>query len=111
MKSDGLSKKPIVYALDAVTGILYALFKGNPGEAYNITNPDTFLTMKDMTNQLFAEFRPELKIEYDIDDRAKTGYLPHLEFTQDISKLKALGWKPITDLKTMYQVDLERFGA
>lgn len=111
MKSDGLSKKSIVYSLDAVTGILCTLFKGNPGEAYNITNPDTYLTMKELTNQLFAEFRPELKIEYEIDDRANTGYLPHLEFTQDISKLMALGWKPITDLKTMYQVDLERFGA
>lgn len=110
MKSDGMSKKSIVYTLDAVTGILIALFKGEPGEAYNITNPSIYFTMKDLTQLLFGEFRPELKIVFDIKENSKTGYLPHLEFTQDISKLRDLGWEPITDLKTMYQVDLERFG-
>lgn len=110
MKSDGMSKKSIVYTLDAVTGILLTLFKGRAGEAYNITNPSTYLAMKDLANFLFGEFRPGLKIQFDIEDHVKTGYLPHLEFTQDVSKLESLGWKPITDLKTMYQVDLIRFG-
>lgn len=111
MKSDGLSKKSIVYTLDAVTGILSVLFKGAAGEAYNITNPSTFLTMKDLAITLFEEFKPQLKVEFDIEDRMKTGYLPHLEFTQDISKLNSLGWYPLTDLKTMYKIDLERYGA
>lgn len=111
MKSDGLSKKSIVYSLDAVSGILVSLFKGVGGEAYNITNPETFLTMKEFANTLFEAFRPQLKIVFDLEDRVKTGYLPHLEFTQDVSKLAALGWKPITDLLTMYRIDLERFGG
>lgn len=110
MKSDGMSKKSIVYTLDAVTGILTALFKGEPGEAYNITNPSTYFSMKDLANYLFNEFRPDLKVVFDIEDNSKTGYLPHLEFTQDIGKLRSLGWEPITDLKTIYQIDLERFG-
>lgn len=109
MKSDGMSKKSIVYTLDAVTALLIILFKGEKGEAYNITNPATFLTMKDLANYLFNEFKPKLTIEFDIEDNLKTGYLPHLEFTQDINKLQTLGWKPITDLRTIYQIDLERF--
>ena len=111
MKSDGLTKKSVVYTLDAVAGIMLVLFKGTKGEAYNITNPDTFLTMKDLTNTLFAEFAPELKIEFDIEDGANRGYLPHLEFVQDVTKARALGWTPMTDLKTMYKIDLERFGG
>lgn len=109
MKSDGLSKKSFVYTLDAVSGILTVLFKGNPGEVYNITNPEIYLTMKDLVEYLFKVYTPDLKIEYDIQDVSKTGYLPHLEFTQDISKLNSLGWKPITPLSKIYEVDLDRF--
>ena len=109
MKSNGLSKKSIVYTLDVVTGILTALFLGKKGEVYNITNPDTFMTMRDLVNTLFQQFRPNLKIEYDIQAESNTGYLPHLSFSQDISKLKFLGWTPITPLKKIYEIDLGRF--
>lgn len=111
MKSDGMSKKSIVYTLDAVSGILISLFKGEAGEAYNITNTATFLTMRDLAETLFSKFNPKLKVEYCIEPSSKTGYLPHLEFTQDVTKLKKLGWEPQTDLLHMYQIDLERFGS
>lgn len=111
MNSDGLSKKSIVYTLDAVTGIFVSLFKGHSGEAYNITNPNTYYTMKDLTEYLFSLFSPELKIVFNTEDRSKTGYLSHLEFTQNIDKLKSIGWEPLTDLEKIYEVDLKRFGV
>ena len=55
------------------------------------------------------KFNPKLFIEYDIENRAKTGYLPHLEFTQNIEKIKKLGWEPITNLEDIYKIDIERF--
>ena len=109
MKSDGLSKKSFIYTLDAISAILTVLFKGVSGEAYNITDPSTYLTMNDLANTIFKRFNPELIIEYDIQDRNDTGYLPHLEFTQNINKIKNLGWKPITSLEKIYEVDIERF--
>lgn len=111
MKSDGLSKKSIVYTLDAVSGILTALFEGASGETYNITNPDTFLTMRELAERLFARFAPELKIEYDITPEATTGYLPHLALVQSVEKISGLGWRPITDLEKIYEIDLNRWRA
>lgn len=72
------------------------LFKGTGGEAYNITDPATFMTVKDLTELLFNRFNDKLYIDYDIQDVSKTGYLAHLSFTQNIDKIKALGWEPKT---------------
>ena len=109
MKTDGLSKKSIVYSLDAISGILTALFKGEAGEAYNITDPATYMTMKDLAAFVFGTFAPEQRIVFDVQDTEKTGYLPHLAFTQDITKLEHLGWEPLADLKHIYEVDMKRF--
>ena len=95
--------------MDAVSGVLTALFKGESGAAYNVTNPETFLSMKDMAEYLFATFNPKVSIEYDIAPEAKTGYLPHISLVQDITKISAIGWKPITDLKKIYEIDLKRW--
>ena len=111
MKSDGLSKKSIVYSLDAISGIFTALFKGESGEAYNITDPSTYMTMRDLASYVFEKFNPNLRIVFDIEDTSKTGYLPHLEFTQDITKLQKLGWEPISGLEHIYKTDLLRFGG
>lgn len=111
MKSDGKSKKSIVYTLDAVSGVLTALFKGKSGEAYNVTNPQTFLSMKDMAEYLFKTFNPKVSIEYDIAPVSKTGYLPHISLVQNITKISEIGWKPLTDLKKIYEIDLKRWEA
>lgn len=83
--------------------------KVKSGGVYNITDPRNFYTVKELAQHLFDLYNPKLYIEYDIQPKEKTGYLPHLEFTQNIDKLKKLGWKPITDLDDIYKIDLERF--
>ena len=109
MKSDGMSKKTVIYTLDAVSAIFTVLFRGEIGEAYNAANPDTYMTINDFIHKLYDRFDNTLKIEYQIEDTAKTGYMPHLSFTQDVSKLEGLGWKPYTSLTEIYEIDLERF--
>lgn len=111
MKSTGMSKKSIVYTLDAVSGIFTILFKGNKGEAYNITNPETFITMKELAEEMFSTFNPQLKIEYSITSETNTGYLPYLALVQSIEKISNLGWKPITCLKRIYEIDINRWKA
>lgn len=109
MKSNGMSKKSIVYTLDAVSGVFVALFMGARGEAYNITNPETYMTMKDLAEKLFSMFNSKLKIEYDISPEEQTGYLSHLELLQSTEKITSLGWHPITDLKSIYKIDIDRW--
>lgn len=110
MKSAGLTKKCILYTLDAVAAVFTVLFKGKKGEAYNATNPSTFYTVKDLANHLFGIFRPGLSIEYTASDvSVREGYLPRRSLLQDISKIKELGWEPKTDLEHIYEVDINRF--
>lgn len=109
LRTKGDSKKSFVYTLDAVTGILFALLKGTNGEAYNLTNPATFLTIRDLAETVFSWYAPNLGIDFALKSESETGYLPAVSFTQDISKLSLLGWRPITGLKEIYSVDIERF--
>lgn len=109
MKSDGLTKKCILYSLDAISALLLILFKGESGHAYNASNPSTFMTVKDMANHLFARFAPNLKIIFEQGaDFAAMGFLPHRTLQQDIRKIKKLGWEPRTSLEEIYRIDIER---
>ena len=109
MKTNGMSKKSIVYTLDAVSGILTVLFRGGKGEVYNITNPETFVSMRELAEGMFSAFNPKLKIEYDIAPESQTGYLPYLSLVQSVEKIGRIGGRPITSLKKIYEIDIERW--
>ena len=110
MKSAGLTKKCLMYSLDAIAAMFTVLTKGKAGEAYNTSNPDIFITVRDLASGLFEKFNPSIKVEFAEQDTAVSeGYLPQRSLLQDISKIKALGWEPITSLEKIYEVDIERF--
>ena len=110
MKSDGLTKKCIIYTLDAIAAIFTILFKGKPGEVYNATNTEIFYSMRDLAEHLFQKFNSKLNIVFDAKDAKKEdGFLPHRVLQQDCSKLNGLGWKPLTGLDDIYRIDMERF--
>lgn len=112
MKSDGLTKKCVIYTLDAISAVLTVLFKGVSGEAYNATNPSTFCSVKDRAYKMFAEFNPNITIEFaETDTAVAQGYLPKRALLEDISKIQNLGWNPLTNCKEIYKIDLERFKA
>ena len=109
MKSDGLTKKCMLYSLDAISAIFTVLLKGENGEAYNASNPDTFLTVRDLADRVFQKFNPSIKIVFENAAKQSDGFLPHRSIVQDCTKLKALGWKPKADLEHIYHVDIARF--
>lgn len=110
MKSDGSTKKCVIYSLDAVSAVLTVLTKGLAGEAYNATNPDTFCSVKDRAYNAFAEFAPGVTIEFQTDCNVqKLGYLPKRSLCEDISKISTLGWKPLANMSDIYKLDIKRF--
>ena len=109
MKTKGETAKTLIYTMDAITGMLAILLSGKYGETYNLTDNRTFFKMKDIVQDLFDHFNTGLKVIFDLELDANTGYIAPLSYNLDTTKLESLGWKPQTDLYKIYEVDLRRF--
>lgn len=107
----GNTLRTYCYTADAISAILMILIKGEAGEAYNVTNKDTAVTIKEMA-QCVCDIYPEqgIKVEFDMpEDLASFGYNPEMVIRLDTSKLEKLGWKAEVDLKNMFIRMIESF--
>lgn len=110
MKSDGMTKKCVIYTMDTLSAVLTVLFKGRAGEAYNATNPETYETVRDRAYKSFAKYNPNVTIEFaEKDVSIVSGYLPQRALQEDITKIRELGWEPLADIDDIYELDLRRF--
>ena len=100
MHTKGESAKPYCYIIDAVRAILYLLFAGRDGEAYNVANSNTYISIHDMAEFLIDKFNPDCKLVMELKDNL--GYAPVTRLNLDTTKLESLGWKPEYGLEAMY---------
>ena len=100
LHTTGESAKPYCYTTDCISAILYILLKGEAGEAYNVANEGTYITIREMAEFLCAEFNPSCKVVLDLHN--DMGYAPVTKLNLSAEKLQALGWKPRFGLKGMY---------
>lgn len=100
MHTNGDSAKPYCYTTDCVSAILYVLLKGNKGEAYNVANQDTYISIREMAEFLRDKFNPLVKVI--INEHSEMGYAPMTKLHLSSEKLMALGWKPMYGLYDMY---------
>ena len=101
LHTTGESAKPYCYTTDCIAALLYILLKGKDGEAYNVANEDTFISIRDMANFLIEEFNPKVKVNISI--RKDMGYAPQTLLRLSAKKLTNLGWKPKYGLREMYE--------
>lgn len=94
LKTDGSKAHCYCYTTDAVTGLLTILLKGMPGAAYNVSNEDTFMTIREMAEMLSNN------IVFELSDDI---YPPSSKMKVLSGKLRALGWYPTVGLKKMYE--------
>ena len=86
---------------DAVTAILVLLEKGSDGEAYNVANPATYCTIREMAEALCAA-HPPCRVVVDTQAAAGRGYAPEFKMRLDVTKIEALGWRPTRGLAEMF---------
>lgn len=104
LKTKGETIRNYCYTTDAVSGILTVLSKGKIGEAYNIANMTTTISIADMA-QLVCDIYPESgsKVVFDIvEDSTKLGYNPTVKLQLCSKKLVDLGWNAEYELKGMF---------
>lgn len=102
LKTKGETIRNYCYTTDAVTGILTALLKGKTGEAYNIANIETTISICDMAD-LCCKINGKINTVFDIStDATKLGYNPTVKIELQTDKLNALGWTPSVSLKEMF---------
>lgn len=71
MKSDGAQIRSYCYMLDCASAILYVLLKGKKGEAYNIANPNSIMSIRELIEYLAKVGNVRLKFELPSQDEKK----------------------------------------
>lgn len=96
MKSDGSQLRSYCYCLDCASAILKVLIKGENIHAYNISNPDSIVSIKEMAELLAGAAGVRL-IQEEASEEEKKGFNPMSNSSLDSSGLLALGWKGTFD--------------
>lgn len=99
LKSEGTQFYSYSYVIDAVTALLTILLKGQCGEAYNIADSDSDITLKDIAKTIAQFVGKEVVFELP-DITEATGYSKATKAILDSKKLKELGWKAKYDIKS-----------
>ena len=93
LKSKGEQLRSYTYCLDCASAILTVLLKGESGQAYNISNPNSICSIADMAKSFATYAGVNLKFELPAEEEKKA-FNPMNNSSLDSTKLEALGWKP-----------------
>lgn len=91
LKSKGEQKRTYCYVIDAITAILYVLFHGEKGGAYNISNENSVVTIAEFA-QIVAELSNRAVV-FDLpSELERKGFSKPQNCILDNAKLRKLGW-------------------
>ena len=99
LKSSGSQHYSFLYAGDSVSGILMTLLRGQDGEAYNLADARSDVVLKDLAGMIAASAGSKVIFESP-DPLEEAGYSRATKARLNGDKLRALGWKPMYDLRT-----------
>lgn len=92
MKSDGSQLRSYCYVYDCASALLTVLINGEKSNAYNISNPDSIVSIKQIAEAL-AEQGGVKVVQETASDQEKASYNLMANSSLDSAKLEALGWK------------------
>jgi len=91
MKSSGEQFRSWCYVVDCVSALLHILLKGEKGQAYNIADANSNVTIKQLAEMIadIGKQRVVMDISADVE---KSGFNPVSKSVFDTHKLENLGW-------------------
>lgn len=92
MKSEGSQIRSYCYCLDSASAILKVLISGETCHAYNISNPDSVISIKQMAEILVRAAGVKLCQSF-ASEEEKKGFNPMLNSSLNADSLMALGWR------------------
>lgn len=92
MKSDGSQYRSWCYVVDAVRALLFILMKGESGNAYNVADPDSCFSIRQLALEVASSVGRKVIVELP-DEIEKKGFSVVNVATFDISKLLVLGYR------------------
>ena len=98
LKSAGTQYYSYTYVTDAVSALLYCLLCGKSGEAYNISDKESDIHLRDLA-AILAEIAGT-KVVFDIPDATEqAGYSKATTAVMDSTKIRKLGWKAMVPIR------------
>ncbi|MED1952361.1 NAD-dependent epimerase/dehydratase family protein [Brevibacillus centrosporus] len=109
LHTDGSSTGNYCYTADAIKGIMLLLLKGENGEAYNISNEETYMTIREMADIVARKVADgRISVVTDIPESSlKYGYASPVKMKLSSEKIRKLGWTPTIGLEEMYKKMIE----
>ena len=112
LHTKGLSEGNYCYTRDCMTGLLSILLKGKNGEAYNVSNPVSHITIADMAKMVAEKIaNGKIEVVFDIPENNNFGYAADTKMKLNSDKLQALGWKPEVGLEESHRRMIEGMRA
>ena len=99
MKSDGAQIRSYCYCLDCASAMLKVLLCGENCKAYNISNPDSIITIRRMAEILAETAGVTLRLELPSEAERKA-FNPMSNSSLESGNLQGLGWKGCFDAET-----------
>lgn len=93
LKSEGNQKYSYTFVTDAVSAVLYTILLGMPGEAYNVADEKSDITLKELAEILARVAGTQVVFELP-DEKERRGYSTATKAMLNADKLKRLGWNP-----------------
>lgn len=97
LKSEGKQCFSYLHVADAVSGILTVMLKGKCGEAYNIADEKSDITLRDLAELIARQCG--CKVVFDIPDQSESaGFSPAMLARMNSANLTSLGWDAQYDI-------------
>lgn len=106
MKSTGAQYRSWCYVVDCALALLYILLKGENGQAYNIADQNSNITIKELA-EMIAQIGGQKVVMQLPSDAEKAGYNVVTKSLFSTKKVEALGWSVAGSMKEKMQSTIQ----